>query len=488
MVLFVICHLSFDICSAATLTKIRYKPYDDKIRVVFEMEGEAYYRIKPQDKGFAVQLLNCKTENNESRDYAINDWVVKELKVRKEGNDTVVYFPLEYPVEHKIYPLGSPNRIVIDFGREFSKVETRSRIAEGVEYSFVTKGGPGGYQGIHVLRVDPKKAEIFPALAMRSPTFFQSLANIFTPWQKISRIHFYKEKVSSIEDKHNALAGINGTFFDYTGRPLGVLLINGELISYPIHNRTSVIIDSKNNASIDRVFLDGYVEINNRRYPITGVNQPPENNDVIIFTKHYGELTGTGGQGYELTIENGKVARRHIGNSRIPDNGYVVYFSPMFVENVFGSVKAGDFAKISINIMPFSSEIKNNLLHVMGGGPRLLKDGRLYVSKHYERFRSDVGEGRAARTAVGITKDGQILMVAVDGKPRRIVRQGESYSIGATLEELAGILLSIGAYEALNLDGGGSTTMTVNNRVINRPVENNGSRPVSNALLVRDLD
>lgn len=475
---------------AATLKKIRYKPYEDKVRVVFDLDGEVYYQVSRKDRGFIVRLLNCGAENEEHSVYNIKDWVVRELEVKKQGKDMVVYFPLEYPVEYKVYPLPEPSRLVVDFGREFSKVEKTERISDGLDYSYITKGTSSGFVSAHVLAADPKKTNIFPALAAASPGFFQSVMNVFTPWEKMGRAPFSRDKVSAIADKYNAVAGINGTYFSPASLPLGVLVINGELISYPIYNRTALILDDKGNAAIDQVMLDGYIEIDGARYQITGVNEPRDNNDVIVFTKHYGETTGTNRYGYELTVKNGRVSDGRIGNSVIPDSGYVVSFSPMFVEHIFSKVKINDRAKVFLQIVPYSNKMKYPVLHVLGGGPRLLKKGHVYITKNFEKFQPDIALGLAARSAVGITRDGKVLLVAVDGKPRRrspYHGAQETYSRGMTLEELARLMLSIGAVDALNLDGGGSSSMVINGKTINRPAD--GSlRPVSNALLVKPLE
>jgi len=476
---------------AATLKKIRYKPYEDKIRVVLDLEGNAYYKTQKKDRGVEIRLINCETEyEDDHRIYNIKDWIVKSLEVKEEGRDILIYIPLEYQVEYKVTPLGDPTRLVIDFGRQFSKQEFREEVVGGLDYFYVMQGDKSGIVGAHVLLADPKKVDVFPALAMRSPGFIDSLMNVFTPWQKLSRVHFYRDKVSSITDRYNAVAGINGTYFSSTGRPLGVLVINQELISYPIYNRTSLIIDKNQNAMIDQVILDGYVEIDGERYEITGVNEPRESNDVIVFTSHYGELTGTNRYGYELTIKNGRVVSGQIGNSKIPADGFVISFSPMFIEHVFEKVKINHKAKTHLQLIPYSKRIKNDVLHVMGGGPRLLKKGRVYVTKHTEKFKKDIANGRAARSAVGVTKSGKIMFIAVDGKPRRNSpwrKSKEPQSRGMTLEELAKLMKSLGVLDAVNLDGGGSSAMVINGKVKNRPVDGNQKR-VSNALLIRPLE
>ncbi|HEY3247256.1 MAG TPA: phosphodiester glycosidase family protein, partial [bacterium] len=84
---------------------------------------------------------------------------------------------------------------------------------------------------------------------------------------------------------------------------------------------------------------------------------------------------------------------------------------------------------------------------------------------------------RHPRTAVGTLADGRIVLFVVDGR-------SPYHSLGMTLLELAMELRRLGAVDALNLDGGGSTTMVVHGRVINLPSDENGERPVGSVLLV----
>ncbi|MFH1683810.1 MAG: phosphodiester glycosidase family protein, partial [Candidatus Margulisiibacteriota bacterium] len=83
---------------------------------------------------------------------------------------------------------------------------------------------------------------------------------------------------------------------------------------------------------------------------------------------------------------------------------------------------------------------------------------------------------------VGITKQGELLLVTVDG-PLRGSKKTSKDSIGVTLEELSALMLSLGAYEAMNLDGGSSSTMVIDQRVVNKPA-GGYQRSVSNAIVV----
>lgn len=114
---------------------------------------------------------------------------------------------------------------------------------------------------------------------------------------------------------------------------------------------------------------------------------------------------------------------------------------------------------------------------VLGGRPELLDGGRR-VGDLMTGSNPGFAAHRHPRTAVAFDPDtGRLWMVVVDGR-----RPG--YSVGMTLPELAGLLEALGAEEALNLDGGGSSVMVVRGRPVSRPSDEGGERPVVNALLL----
>jgi hypothetical protein len=113
---------------------------------------------------------------------------------------------------------------------------------------------------------------------------------------------------------------------------------------------------------------------------------------------------------------------------------------------------------------------------MIGGYPRIIKNGQNYVNQGYNE------EGgpphtfeRHPRTAIGFSQDStRLYFITVDGR---------GYSIGMTLNELADFMIDIGAHEGINLDGGGSTTMLVRNRIMNVPSDGS-ERSVANSMLV----
>ncbi len=120
----------------------------------------------------------------------------------------------------------------------------------------------------------------------------------------------------------------------------------------------------------------------------------------------------------------------------------------------------------------------NSCYAALGAGPVLVKRGHSRVQSDEEGFNF---LQRAPRTAIGQTKDGRILLVVIDGRQ-------PDWSAGVTLGELAELFISMDALEALNLDGGGSSAMVINNELINRPSDNalpglpGRERPVANVV------
>lgn len=126
------------------------------------------------------------------------------------------------------------------------------------------------------------------------------------------------------------------------------------------------------------------------------------------------------------------------------------------------------------------------LLMGIGGGPVLVKNGEVRYTYDEEGFFGNsglVGNNAVPRSAVGYTDDNRVLLVAVESRPR-----GEFFSYGINLPNLAQLMISLGAVEAMNLDGGGSTTMAVGSKLINMPNGNTFQRPVPTILAVTHAD
>jgi exopolysaccharide biosynthesis protein len=112
----------------------------------------------------------------------------------------------------------------------------------------------------------------------------------------------------------------------------------------------------------------------------------------------------------------------------------------------------------------------------VSAGPRLIAHGSVQITIDEEVFFGSSIPDVHPRSAVGITAEGDLLMLVVDGR--------QSISRGVDLNQLARILLDLGAVEALNLDGGGSSALVVDGTRLNRPSGRDSEREVSSTVAV----
>jgi exopolysaccharide biosynthesis protein len=466
---------------AETISRIRIGSYPEKIRLVFDFDGTFSYQLE-ESKEKIIIFFPGATALPEIQNYVeLNDIIVRYLEVERADNGLKVTIPLSEPVPYNIFSLGEPPRLVIDFDREFTNLISGGIIIDGVENLKVSKSTQNGRVSANVLKVDLNKAEVIPALAgPRKPNVLESFIGLFTPLKEKDD-HFYRARVSDIAEEEGAIAAINGTYFAANGKPLGTLLIDRELVSTPLYDRTALIITDNRQAFIDNISIDSYfLAASGVRYDITGVNQGREKEATVLYSPVWGEKTGTSKDGIELVVSGFVVKDVSLGNSKIPRDGYVISLSGPASQFITENIRVGDKLDVHIKVVPFETS-PQSILHMISGGPRLVKDGIPYVSKFGEKFKADIARGRAARTALGITKEGKLLLATVDGLPRD---KSEKSSVGMTLEELSAMMVSLGAQEAMNLDGGSSTTMWIDGRVVNRPAAG-FQQKVSNALLVR---
>jgi len=178
-----------------------------------------------------------------------------------------------------------------------------------------------------------------------------------------------------------------------------------------------------------------------------------------------------------LFVRRGDIAAA--SGSSIPANGAILSGYGDRAKEV-SATAAGDTVKILLSTLP-RSPFGAPLSLVIGGWPRILRDGVDVAADAatVEGTISRNAEARHPRTAIGFSRDSTTLfLLVVDGRSQR--------SVGVTLIELAALMRQMGAWNAMNFDGGGSTTMVIDGAVVNAPSDPTGEREVGSALaLVR---
>jgi exopolysaccharide biosynthesis protein len=285
------------------------------------------------------------------------------------------------------------------------------------------------------------------------------------------------ESLSSLVKNNEALVGINGGFYNYQGKPLGLVMVDGDIVSEPLYNRAALGITKTGEILIDNISWRGVLKTtNNENIIIDAVNRNPNNeNEIILYNQYFSDKTPLFQQyTTEIVVQKGIITDVKKGESiqsDIPEDGFVVkIFNGKDQYNNFTIFKKVHYLNV------FNPDWqKKDVVSIMAGGPKLITDGNVDITGQKEQFNTDITQGRAPRTAVGITYDQQLLFVTVDGRQPEI-------SIGMTLEELADYLKTLDVKEAMNLDGGDSSQMVIRGYTFNNP---SGYRDIATGILIK---
>ena len=322
-----------------------------------------------------------------------------------------------------------------------------------------------------------------------------------------------RERASAMARRARAVAGVNGGFFAEDGDPVGALAIRSRLLSEPVDGRSALLVptDPVLPARVASLSFAGAVVSGGQERIVDGVERlrgevpacggrggdvPTErpnsalvctdSSELVVLSSRYGPYTRTRG-GVEAVIRAGAVTAVEIGgDAAIPSGGLVLSGSGDAARFLSAAAPPGSRPELRLALSAGGRDVgldQHEL--ILGGGPRLLKRRRATVAFRAEGFAPLEAPGffgsfvasRNPRTLAGVRRDGRILLVTIDGR-----RPG--WSAGVTLPEAARVMRALGARDALNLDGGGSTTMTVRGEVVNLPSDPAGERPVSDGVFV----
>ena len=304
---------------------------------------------------------------------------------------------------------------------------------------------------------------------------------------KARKFSLGRETVSSISTRENALMAINAGFFvmedKYAGIPAGMLKINESWYGVPRMPRA--VLGWKEDGSrflMDQLEMDWTAVIGEREEHIHMLNTVRNRNFLLLYTSAFNTSTLTAPGGLEIIVENDRVTDFHYnGNALIPENGYVLSYGVEAAKEA-GPVEIGLPVSISHEFRPLHpdnamDENWKKMDYLVGGAGLLIMDGEPVKDYQVEKLSEGFDTTRHPRTAVGIDGRGQWIFVVVDGRQPGL-------SVGMSLDELTDLMLSLGCRYAINLDGGGSTTMYLNGAVVNAPSDVSGERPVADALMV----
>ncbi|MFD7466176.1 phosphodiester glycosidase family protein [Streptomyces tendae] len=328
-----------------------------------------------------------------------------------------------------------------------------------------------------------------------------------------------RETTSALSASATATAAVNAGFFvldpkaGAPGDPAGVGVYDGRLLSEPVAGRPGLVVhDNGRRTEITRLTWRGLITGRGSSLPLDGVNRVPglirncgggagdtptslplhdvtctDPDELVTFTPEYGART-PGGEGVEAVLDAHErvVELRSPRGGTIPPGGSSIQATGDRVADLTALARVGDRLSVSTTLLDARGRriSPSPRTDIVNGGPELVRDGRIHVTPATDGM---VHPGdpswyygwvhkRNPRTLAGVDAAGRTVLVTADGRG--------TGSLGLSIGESAEVAKSLGLRDAVNLDGGGSTTMVAEGTVLNSPSDAAGERPVGDALLI----
>ncbi|MEU0288525.1 phosphodiester glycosidase family protein [Streptomyces sp. NPDC006147] len=328
-----------------------------------------------------------------------------------------------------------------------------------------------------------------------------------------------RETVSALADDADAVAAVNAGFFvldprsGAPGDPAGVGLYDGRLLSEPVSGRPGFVVqDNGRRTQITRLTWEGKVSARGTSLTLDGVNRVPglirncggsegdsptalplhdvtctNPDQLVAFTPEYGASTPQG-EGVEAVLDSGGRVRelRSVRGGSLPPGGSSIQATGRHVAALTALARPGERLRIDTGLRDGRGRrvTPGPGTDIVNAGPELVRGGRLHVTPATDGM---VHPGdpswyygwvhkRNPRTLAGTDASGRTVLVTADGR--------STDSLGLSITESAKVARSLGLRDAVNLDGGGSTTMVAKGQVVNVPSDAAGERPVGDALLI----
>lgn len=326
-----------------------------------------------------------------------------------------------------------------------------------IMYKHINTVVNGNKQEINLLEIDPgnNKVEIKPVLSYDSVFGF--------------------EKLSVMYKRSNAYAAINSGFFYEFGNPGGMVAIDGRLITKST-GKYPVFYINKGKAVLKEINTKIWAKCNGKKFSVKNINAYGSIEESVVFTRDFGTDNRLKKKNTSLIIENGIITgiKKSSTKTDIPKTGMVLTFLEPFKDGLADSdFKVGE--KIEFTYEPKLEE--NTQAYECGSW--VVKNGEIVIKEKDEWV--GVLTNWDPRTAVGVKENGTVVFMTVDGRH-------PGYSIGMTAKELGQFFLDYGVKDAAMLDGGASTEMIVDGKIVSKPSFKGEERLVGGAIVVKLKD
>lgn len=415
-------------------------------RIVVDLTGPTTWQMEAGD-GYTVTLAGSITPQMVSAfRAAASSSLITQLDVAALSGSTVLKIKTASGASPQIWSTGNPARVVIDIRRD-AMVERDVAWAPGLRWrqQYVNVGASRFPVYMFVAQPNPATLSLRPINANLNSAVGT-------------------EPLVTTAQRQGVAGAVNAGFFNRNNRlPLGAVRSGGRWISGPILGRGAMAWNDQGDLVMDRLTLSETVTAGSgQALPVLTVNSGYVQAGISRYTAGWGATYTPLVDGeIVVTVRNDIVAtQQNMGNAGtgsvpIPTDGYLLALRSN--RSVAGAFAPGSRIALSSRSQPATFDQYPN---VVGGGPLLIRDRTIVLNPQLEGFSTNFIQGMAPRSAVGKTSDGTWIIATMHD------RVGGR---GPTLAETAQIMQQLGAVDALNLDGGSSSSLYLGGQLINRP-------------------
>lgn len=264
--------------------------------------------------------------------------------------------------------------------------------------------------------------------------------------------------------KYGAIAGINGGYFNRNNRyPLGAIRRDGQWLSSPILNRGAIAWNNSGEFYVGRLALEEILTTSsNQRLPILFINSGYVQSGIARYTPAWGSTyTPLTDKEIIITVQKNQIVNQvtalKAGETQfpIPTDGYILTLRSNASSNL-NLLPIGTTVSIQSSTIPSDF---NRYSNIIGAGPLLIQNQRIVLDAKAEKFSDAFINEKAIRSGICTNAAGNVLIASVHNR---------AGGAGPTLAEHAQLMQQLGCVNALNLDGGSSTSLYLGGQLIDR--------------------
>ncbi len=429
----------------AQVTAVRQGAQSWGDRIVVDLNQTAPWQVNEQS-GETTVILDAQIDPTVLRNFSAKAGkYIQSWTVSANGNRTQFRFTYDKSLRPRVWSLNNPNRLLIDL-RSGYMVERDILWAPGVRWQQHWVSIDSGQFPVIGLEVDPHQ----PGVSLK-PILGSTNGNVGTA------------PLFSTAQRTQVVAAINAGFFNRNNQlPLGAIRSNNRWISGPILNRGAIGWNDTGDVTVGHLALqETLLTATGQRLVMQSTNSGFVGAGVARYTPDWGrDYTNITDSEALITVQNNRIIDRKqsakAGQTKvaIPADGYLLVARAD--QSVLADLAPGSEVQIETAIQP---EKFNQYAQVLGAGPLLIQDQKIVLNPQSERFSTNFIQESAPRSVIATTPQGTLLLMTVNN------RIGGS---GPTLAEVAKIVQRLGVINALNLDGGSSTTLYLGGKLLNR--------------------